>query len=55
MAKRKTIDETEYLLRSPRNAKRLLRAMEDAKRGERKPQAIEELRKELGLEPKRPS
>jgi antitoxin YefM len=53
MAKRRTIDETDYLLSSPRNAERLLRALEDAKSGERKPQTVEELRKELGLERKR--
>jgi antitoxin YefM len=47
------MDETEYLRSSPRNAERLLRALEDAKRGERKPQTVEELRKELGLEWKR--
>jgi antitoxin YefM len=45
--------KTEYLLSSPRNAERLLRALEDAKRGERKPQTVEEFRKELGLDRKR--
>jgi len=53
MTKRKKMDETEYLLSSPRNAKRLLRALEDAKRSEIKPQTVEELRKELGLGRKR--
>jgi len=48
--KKPKMDETEYLLRSPRNAERLLQAMEDSKRGEGKPQSVEELRKELGLE-----
>jgi antitoxin YefM len=50
MTKRKKMDETEYLLRSPRNAERLLRALEDAKRGDGKPQTVESLRKEFGLE-----
>ena len=41
--------ETAHLLRSPRNAQRLLRALRDAERGEGKPQTIEEFRKEVGL------
>lgn len=48
--KKRKIDETEYLLRSPRNAARLLRALERSKRGEGKPQTVEEFRKEMGLE-----
>lgn len=42
-------DETEYLLRSPRNAERLLRAMEQARAGVGTPQTVESLREELGL------
>ena len=42
--------ETAHLLRSPRNAERLLQALGRAERGEGKPQSIEELRKEVGLE-----
>jgi antitoxin YefM len=41
--------ETAYLLRSPRNAKRLLEALEGARRGEGIPMTIEELRREVGL------
>jgi antitoxin YefM len=41
--------ETVYLLRSPRNAKRLLDALERAKAGATKPQTIEELCQELGI------
>jgi antitoxin YefM len=48
--KKRKIDETEYLLRSPRNAERLLRALERSKRREGKPQTVEEFRKEIGLE-----
>jgi antitoxin YefM len=42
--------ETAHLLRSPRNAERLLRALGRAERGEGKLQSVEELRKEAGLE-----
>lgn len=48
--KKRKIDETEYLLRSPRNAERLLRALERSERGEGKSQTVEEFRKEIGLE-----
>ena len=39
--------ETAHLLRSPRNAARLLRALERAQQGEGKAQTIEELKGEL--------
>lgn len=39
--------ETAHLLRSPRNARRLLTALQRAKRGKQKPQAIAELRREM--------
>jgi len=42
--------ETAYLLRSPRNAERLLTALAEAQRGEGVPQTLEELRAEIGLE-----
>jgi len=42
--------ETAYLLRSPRNAERLLMALAEAQRGEGVPQTLEELRAEIGLE-----
>ena len=41
--------ETAHLLRSPRNAKRLIGAIRDAERGDGKPQTIEQFRKEIGL------
>lgn len=46
--------ETAYLLRSPRNAERLLTALGRALKNETSPQSIEELRKEVGLEGKAP-
>ena len=42
--------ETAHLLRSPRNAKRLLGAMRRAERGELRSMTIEQLRREVGLE-----
>ncbi len=42
--------ETAHLLRSPKNAARLLKAMERAKSNTVKPQTVEELCRELGLE-----
>ena len=45
--------ETAHLLRSPRNAKRLLTALRRAEHGAGKPGTVEELRREMGLEPSR--
>lgn len=43
--------ETAHLLRSPKNAERLLKALSRAKQGGgRKPQTIESLRRELGVD-----
>jgi antitoxin YefM len=42
--------ETDYLLRSPKNAKRLLGAVRRAKRGQLRKMTIEELRREVGLD-----
>lgn len=42
--------ETVYLLRSPANARRLIDAMEESKTGKIKPQTMEELQQELGIE-----
>ena len=41
--------ETVYLLRSPKNADRLLSALKDAQARIVKPQTVRELRQELGL------
>jgi antitoxin YefM len=50
-SKRSGLAETAHLLRSPRNAERLLTAMERSKAGTVEPQTVEQLRRELGLEP----
>lgn len=42
--------ETVYLLRSPKNASRLMEAIEESKTGNIKPQSIEELKQELAIE-----
>lgn len=42
--------ETAHLLRSPRNAQRLLAALRRAQRGTGRPQSLEDLRQETGLE-----
>ena len=42
--------ETAYLLRSPANARRLLRAVRRAKRGKGTPMTVAQLRPEIGLE-----
>lgn len=45
----KSLMETVYLLRSPKNAARLLSALEDAKARTMKPQSLKELRQELEI------
>jgi antitoxin YefM len=45
-----SILETAHLLRSPENARRLISAMERAGKRRGRPQAIEKLRREMGLE-----
>jgi len=42
--------ETAHLLRSPKNAERLLTALAHARAGTIAPQSVEELRREIGLE-----
>ena len=44
------IMETAHLLRSPKNAQRLLSALIRAQEKEMRPKAVDELRKEFGLE-----
>lgn len=46
----KSLVETVYLLKTPANASRLLDAIEESKAGKIKPQTIEELKQELGIE-----
>ena len=47
-----SIIETAHLLRSPRNAQRLLRAMNRARTRKLRPETVVKLRGELGLEDK---
>lgn len=44
--------ETAHLLRSPKNAKRLLSALRRSERGTLKPSTVEELRREIGIDAK---
>jgi antitoxin YefM len=44
------LTETAHLLRSPRNARRLLSALRRAQRRQGKPQSLDKLRREMGLE-----
>jgi antitoxin YefM len=44
------LTETAHLLRSPRNTERLLTAVARAKANTVKPQTVDEIRRELGLE-----
>ena len=48
-AELRSLQETAHLLRSPRNAERLLRALARAEAGEGTPQTVAELRHEVGL------
>ena len=45
-----SLEETAHLLRSPRNAARLLTALNDALQHSGEPQMIEALRRELGVD-----
>ncbi len=45
--------ETAHLLRSPKNARRLLTALQRATRGKLKPESVDKLRREMGLGPAR--
>jgi antitoxin YefM len=44
-----SLEETAHLLRSPRNAKRLLTALRRANAKTRKPESVDDLRREIGL------
>jgi antitoxin YefM len=48
-----SLTETAYLLRSPQNAERILSALARALKNEGKPQNIDDLRREVGLEGKK--
>jgi len=42
--------ETAHLLRSPRNARRLMSALDNSRRGKGKKMSLEQLRREVGLD-----
>lgn len=44
------LTETAHLLRSPKNAQRLLKALQRAQAATEKPDTVENLRKEMGVE-----
>lgn len=46
-----SLTETAHLLRSPRNAERLLQALERARSTPSKPESIDDLRQDVGLDP----
>jgi antitoxin YefM len=48
-----SVIETAHLLRSPKNAGRLLRALRRAEKGEGKPETVDKLRRETRLEKNR--
>ena len=48
-----SLTETAYLLRSPQNAERILSALARALKSEGKPQNIDDLRREVGIEDKK--
>ena len=51
-AEMRSLQETAHLLRSPRNAQRLIAALLRARKGKGRPQKAESLRIELGLDSK---
>jgi len=46
----RSLIETAHLLRSPRNAERLLRALSRAQKGSVRPQSLAKLRRDVGLD-----
>ncbi|RPJ49861.1 MAG: type II toxin-antitoxin system prevent-host-death family antitoxin [Chloroflexi bacterium] len=53
-AELESLMETAYLLRSPKNAERLLSALGRALKNESNPQSIEQLRREVGFDSETP-
>ncbi len=49
-AELRSLRETAHVLRSPRNAERLLRALARARTRKEKPQSVRSLRREVGLD-----
>jgi antitoxin YefM len=50
-AELRSLEETAHLLRSPKNARRLLKGVALARSRKVKPTSVAELRREIGLEP----
>lgn len=50
-----SLTETAHLLRSPKNAQRLLKALHRAQAQTEKPETVEDLRKEMGVEKRKKS
>ena len=50
-AELRSLEETAHLLRSPRNARRLLQGLALARSRRVKPSSVAQLRREIGLEP----
>jgi len=46
----RSLIETAHLLRSPKNAERLLKALSRAQQGKGRPQSLAKLRRDLGLD-----
>lgn len=46
----RSLIETVHLLRSPKNAERLLRALARAQSGKLRPQSLDKLRRDIGLD-----
>jgi antitoxin YefM len=46
----RSLIETAHLLRSPKNAERLLQALARAQQGKGRPQSIAKLRRDVGLD-----
>lgn len=51
-AELRSLMETAHLLRSPKNAERLIRALRRAQKGKTAPQTVEQLRRSVGLPPR---
>ena len=51
-AELRSLRETAHLLRSPKNAERLLRALARARARKQRPQTVRSLRREVGLDEK---
>jgi len=53
IVRRRGAKNVAHLLRSPRNAQRLMSALDNSRRGKGKKMSLEQLRREVGLDPTR--